>query len=89
MALVLVVTGCQTTTPRRDINAVLNDRAPSLMALPGVVGVYVGLRNDGRTECLKVMLGQDDPATRQTIPHTLEGYAVETEVTGLIKPMSR
>lgn len=75
--------------PRRDINAVLADHAPSLMATPGVVGVYVGLLDDQTTECLKVMLARKNAATQRAIPRTLEGYSVVTEVTGEIKPFTR
>jgi hypothetical protein len=81
---------CQTpmsVTPRREINAVLADHDAELMALPGVVGVYVGLQNDGRTTCLKVMITRDDPALRRAIPRTIDGYRVIPEVTGSIKPM--
>ena len=41
---------------RRDINAVLADHDRRLMAMPGVVGIYVGLLADNATPCLKVML---------------------------------
>jgi len=73
--------------PRRDINAVLADNDQRLLALPGVVGVYVGLMADGRTSCLKVMLARKTPELDRAIPHTLEGYPVVTEVTGEIRPL--
>ncbi len=43
---------------RRDINTVLRDHDQELMAIPGVVGVYVGLLDDGKTSCLKVMVAE-------------------------------
>lgn len=89
LCAVLLLAGCQTTVPRRDINVVLNQHAPKLMTLPGVVGVYGGLMNDGRSPCVKVMLGVDDPDTRRLLPRTLEGYPVLVDVTGPIKPMRR
>jgi hypothetical protein len=76
-------------TPRREINAVLADHDAELMALPGVVGVYVGLLNDGRTTCLKVMIARDDPALRRPIPRLIDGYRVIPEVTGPVKPMGQ
>ena len=76
-----------TSDTRRDINAVLADHDKELMAIPGVVGVYVGLLSDQRTSCLKVMLARNDPALKSKIPHTLEGYPVVAEVTGEIKPL--
>ncbi len=74
-------------SPRRDINAVLADHDRQLLAIPGVVGVYVGLMNDQETPCLKVMLARDDPHLRRDIPQVIEGYPVILEVTGEIKPL--
>lgn len=88
------VVGCQSTVknsfaPRRDINAVLAAHDQALMALPGVVGVYVGLHEDGRTPCLKVMLARQTPENRHAIPRQLEGYPVVTEVSGRIRPLAQ
>jgi hypothetical protein len=93
--LVLIVAlaiGCRQTMaqnnsplPKRDINAVLADHQKELMAIPGVVGVYVGVLEDGRTPCLKVMLAEQ--TKNRAIPGELEGYPVVTEVTGEIRPL--
>jgi hypothetical protein len=74
--------------PRRDINAVLAAHDRELLARPGVVGVYVGLMADEKTPCLKVMLAKKDPELERSLPTTLEGYPVVTEVTGEIKPLN-
>jgi hypothetical protein len=74
---------------RRDINAVLAEHDKRLMAMPGVVGVYVGLLDDGKTPCLKVMLRQPDKKLEQSLPRMLEGYRVVPEVTGEIRPLAR
>jgi hypothetical protein len=79
--------GQSPSTPQRDINAVLADHDKELMAIPGVVGVYVGLLSDQRTPCLKVMLSRSDADLKRRIPSRLEGYRVVTEVTGEIHPM--
>jgi hypothetical protein len=91
----LLVGGCDSSMRsanpakgKRDINAVLADHDKRLMALPGVVGVYVGLLDDEKTPCLKVMLRQRDPKLEQALPRVLEGYRVVAEVTGEIKPMA-
>jgi hypothetical protein len=73
--------------PRRDINAVLAAHDKELMAKPGVVGIYVGVLDDGKTPCLKIMLARADPQLEKSLPRTLEGYRVVTEVTGPIRPM--
>src|SRR6266853_3785222 len=46
------------SAPLRDINAVLADHDKELMAISGVVGVYVGLLSDRKTPCLRVMLAR-------------------------------
>jgi len=58
-----------------------------LLAIPGVVGVYVGLLKDQKTPCIKVMLTRDNPSLKRRIPRTLEGHPVLTEVTGAIRPL--
>jgi len=81
------MTANKSSAPRRDINAVLADHDQQLLAMPGVVGVYVGLLKDGKTPCLKVMLAKKDPKLEHAIPRRIEGHPVVTEVTGEIKPM--
>lgn len=76
-------------TPRRDINEVLRAHDQELLRISGVVGVYVGLLDDGKTPCLKVMLAQKSAETERAIPKTLGGYPVVIEVTGEIKPIGK
>ena len=77
----------QSPAARRDINAVLRDHDKELLVIKNVVGVYVGLENDGRTPCLHVMLAQDSSEARQAIPSQIEGYKVVVEITGEIRPL--
>jgi hypothetical protein len=70
-----------------DINAVLAAHQSDLMALPEVVGVYVGTRGTRRTPCIKVMLARRTFQTEQRIPQKLDGYPVVIEVSGPIRPM--
>lgn len=83
------MTGESSPAPRRDINAVLADHDDRLLAIPGVVGVYVGLLDDGRTPCLKVMLSERKPPAEQPIPVSIEGYPVALEVTGELRPLGQ
>jgi hypothetical protein len=76
-------------TPRRDINAVLAEHDDRLLAIPGVVGVYVGLKEDGKTPCLKVMLSERKSSAEQRIPAAIEGYAVVLELTGELRPLQK
>ena len=75
------------TTPKRDINAVLRDHDKELLAIPGVVGVYVAVLEDGKTPCLKLMLSRKSVEIERAIPKALEGYPVVSEVTGEIRPL--
>jgi len=76
-------------TPPRDINEVLANHVDEWMAMPGVVGVYVGLMDDEKTPCLKIMLAEKDTKLERSLPRQIESYPVLTEVSGLIKPMDR
>jgi hypothetical protein len=94
LAIFAAVAGCEknmaqnnSATPKRDINAVLRDHDKELLAIPGVVGVYVGVLEDGKTPCLKVMLARASVETERALPKSLEGYPVIPEVTGEIRPL--
>jgi hypothetical protein len=73
---------------RRDIGEVLRYHDEELMAIPGVVGVYVGLMPDDKTPCLKVMVVKETEDLKKRIPKTLEGYPVLIEESGVIHPLS-
>jgi hypothetical protein len=95
-ALFILQAGCVRSTtysplssPRRNITEVLATHEKDLMQIPGVVGVFVGLAEDGKTVCIKVMLKAADPATEKKIPRQIEGYQVITEITGEIRPLQR
>lgn len=81
--------GVQQQMPKRDINEVKEAHTSELMALPGVVGVYIGLMDDEQTMCIKVMVLEKTPALDKKIPETLEGYPVLIEETGEIRPMPK
>jgi hypothetical protein len=72
--------------PHTDINAVVAAHEKQLMAIPGVVGVYVGVLEDGKSPCLKIMLSQRTPESKQ-IPAQINGFPVRVEVTGEIRPL--
>ena len=74
----------QISSPTRDINAVLASHDKELLAIPDIVGVYVGAIGDERQLCLKVMLARANPESERKIPRMIEGYPVVTEVTGEI-----
>lgn len=79
----------QDSMTRRDINAVLKDHDKELLAIPGVVGVYVGLLPDGKTLCLKVMVVKESEDLKRKIPESIEGYPVLIEESGVIRPLKK
>ena len=79
-------TGQQEPMARKDINAVLKDHDKELLAIPGVVGVYVGLLPDDKTPCLKVMVVKETEDLKRRIPKTIERYPVRIEESGVIRP---
>jgi len=81
-------TGQQTYMMRKDINDVLRDHDEELMAIPGIVGVFIGLLPDDTTLCLKVMVIEETEDLKKAIPKTLEGYPVLIEESGVIRPFS-
>jgi hypothetical protein len=66
-----------------SITDVLKRHTDSLMAIPGVVGVGRGERNGAST--IYVMVERMTDTLRRSIPDSIEGYAVDVNVTGAIK----
>ena len=77
--------GGQSAVIGRSIDEVLAAHRDSLMALPGVVGTAIGLCAGER--CIKVLLGDSSAEAKRRIPTRLDGYRVEVEVTGPIRPL--
>lgn len=69
------------------INLVLEAHAAELMAIPAVVGVAVGLLDDGKTPCLKILVATMTEELERNLPRSLEGHPVVVEETGVIRPL--
>lgn len=74
--------------PTRDISAVLADHAPVWMRIPGVTMVAEGKTEDGR-DCLRIFVETLTPQLRSRLPEVVEGYPVEVEESGEIRPLDR
>ena len=59
----------------------------SVMSLAGVTGIMIG-ECDG-TPCIKVLVVRHTDDLAEKIPDEFEGYPVELEVTGEIRPLGR
>jgi hypothetical protein len=75
------------TMASQTVQQVLKKHTNELMSIPGVVGTAQGLC-DGQP-CIKVLVIQKTPEIEEKIPETLEGYPVEIEPTGEIKPLPK
>ena len=70
---------------RKPLDEVLDEHAPGLMALPGVVGVGIG--EAGGMPCITVFVTEETPALLASIAASLEGYEVAVETTGEFGPL--
>ena len=73
--------------PEKTIETVLKEQTDNLMGIPGVVGIAQGLCSG--KPCVKVYVVKKTSDLVKQIPTTLEGYAVEIQVTGEIKALDR
>jgi hypothetical protein len=71
---------------KNDIQTVLKAHTDSLMAISGVAGVYIGLKNDS-IPCIRVMVVKKTVELEKKIPLSLQGFPLEIEETGVIEPM--
>ncbi len=69
----------------RTIEEVLRAHTRELMSHPGVVGTAQGLCA-GRP-CIKVYVVEKSPELARVIPSLIEGYPVEVEATGELRPL--
>ena len=79
--------GCEKKNESKlDINSVKDAHANELMAIEGVVGLYVGRMNDS-IPAIGVMVVKKTPELEKLVPKSLEGYPVLIDETGVIHPM--
>ena len=69
----------------KTIEAVFNEHAGKLMAIPGVVATAIGLYNND--PCIKVFVQKSNPENEKKIPARLDGYPVAIEVIGEVKAL--
>ncbi len=75
----------ETIMPDSAIIAAQEELTQTVMALPGVTGTAVGLCDD--TVCIKVYLARRDETLMEQIPETFQGFKVDVEVIGEIRPL--
>jgi hypothetical protein len=60
-----------------------------LLAVPGVMGIGIGLTKDRREICIKVYVDRKASAQAAQIPTEIEGYPVEVEIRGTFRPIDK
>ncbi len=70
---------------KKPIEQVLKEHTESLMALPGVVGTGQGLCSG--EPCIRVFVVEATEELLKQIPEEIEGYTVDVEETGVIRPL--
>lgn len=72
-----------------DINEVLRRHDVELMAIPGVVGVAIGLLADRHTSCFRVLVVKRTRDLRRKLPKQIEGHPVVVEESGIIRALPK
>ncbi len=86
LLMALATAACsETREMQSSIQEVRARHVDRLMATPGVVSVGIG-RDDEGTEVIIVGLDQARAQTVESLPASLEGYTVRTQVVGKITP---
>ncbi len=86
LLMALATAACSETREMQpSIQEVRARHVDRLMATPGVVSVGIG-RDDEGTEVIIVGLDQARAEAVQSLPASLEGYTVRTQVVGKITP---
>ena len=90
LVLAAAITACAASPKGEDmvsgktIEEVLRAHTRELMSLPGVVGTAQGLCAE--LPCIKVYVVEKTDL-KQRIPDTIDGYPVDIEETGAIRPL--
>lgn len=70
----------------KSIEQVLKEHTPHLMSIPGVTGTAQG--ELAGKPCIKVYVVKETEELKKQIPKEIEGYPVDIQESGVIKPMN-
>ncbi len=93
-SILVCFNGCTNSYEQNNLNIenmkpiveVINTYSTEIMKIPGVVGLYEGILDDG-SPCIVVMVIKITHNLDEDIPDNLDGYTVKIEETGVIKPL--
>lgn len=69
----------------KDIEQVFHEQHDLIMAMPGVVGMGIGLC--GTRPCIKVYVGSSTTSPIPHLPEFIDGHEIEIEFTGPIRSL--
>lgn len=85
VGVALALGGCSgPDPPLAPIGEVKDRHVEEWMALPEVTGVGIGLCD--QEECIRVFLAAPSPQADRAIPDRVEGYRVDVQVGGEVRP---
>jgi archaellin len=87
---ILLITSFVLKNESKTIEQVKEQHESELMGIDGVTGVAIGkCESDENNSCIKVYLVNDSADLKKKIPAHLDGFKVETEVTGPITALPK
>lgn len=91
LLMVLALAACgpqqrEETVDRPDIMSVVDAHAPRLIAIEGVAAIAVGALDSGEP-CVRIYVVELTDSLRAQLPQTLEGWPVDVEESGEIRPL--
>lgn len=91
LALALALAACgpqrrEEAVERPDIMSVVDAHAPRLIAIDGVAAIAVGALDSGEP-CVRIYVVELTDSLRAQLPRTLEGWPVDIEESGEIRPL--
>lgn len=85
VGVALALGGCSgPDPPLAPIGDVKDRHAEEWMVIPEVTGVGIGLCD--QEECIRVFLSAPSPPAERAIPDRVEGYRVDVQVGGAVRP---
>jgi hypothetical protein len=69
----------------KPLAVVIQEQAPHLLAIPGVVGLSQGLLHG--TSCLQILVEEHQLPPQHRLPRMVDGYPVVIKATGSIRPV--
>jgi hypothetical protein len=92
LVLLFFTSGCSQNKDTSDMNKkpisqIFEEQEANWLSIPGVQGFYEGTGENDQT-VIVIMVDSLTDKIRESLPDSLEGYKVQIEETGVIKPLN-